>query len=147
VPAFSSGNGVYQIPDTYRRKWLPTQPKQFGERITAINKNMDGKFVPFVKMIKAWNAQYATTRIRSFHLECMLAQHYASHTQGYTYQSMANVFFSQLSGYLSGPTYDPISGDRLDEYLDNRPQNSDRTILRSRAQTTAKSAYLRKDSH
>lgn len=137
VPAFYFNDGHYRIPDTYRRDWLPTRPKEFGQHITAINKNMDGCFVPFVKMIKAWNAQWQTTRIRSFHLECILAYAYAAHRQKYTYSSMAQVFFGQLAGYLGVPVYDPISGDRLDEYLDN---GTDRQILVRRAQTAAKAA-------
>jgi hypothetical protein len=140
VPAFYFTDGHYRIPDTYRREWLPTKPKQFGEYITAINKNMDGCFVPLVKMIKAWNAQWTTTRIRSFHLECMIAHACKQYTQKYTYHSLAKVFFAALPGYLAGAIYDPISGDRLDAYLDNIAQTSDRQVLVKRAQAAAASA-------
>lgn len=140
VPAFYFNDGSYAIPDTYRRAWLPTQPKQFKERITALNKSMDGSFVPLVKMIKAWNAQWTTTRIRSFHLECMIALACAQYTQRYTYSSLANVVFASLATYLAGPIYDPVSGDRLDQYLDTSSQPSDRVTLVRRAQAAAKAA-------
>lgn len=140
VPAFALKDGSYRIPDTHRHAWLPTQPKQFGERITAINKNMDGTFVPLVKMIKAWNAQWTTTRIRSFHLECMIAHACAQYTQRYTYSSLAKAVFASLASYLAGAIYDPISGDRLDEYLDNGTQPTDRVTLVRRTQAAAKAA-------
>lgn len=140
VPAFYFTDGHYRIPDTYRREWLPTRPKEFGARITAINKNMDGSFVPLVKMIKAWNAQWTTTRVRSFHLECMIAHACAQYTQRYTYHSLMPVVFNGLAVYLAGAIYDPISGDRLDAYLDNNTQPTDRQTLVKRAQTAAKDA-------
>ncbi|MDP3736573.1 MAG: hypothetical protein Q8R02_04240 [Hyphomonadaceae bacterium] len=140
VPAFYFTDGHYRIPDTYRREWLPTRPKEFRERITAINKNMDGSFVPLVKMIKAWNAQWTTTRIRSFHLECMIAHACAQYRQRYSYNSLMPVVFNGLATYLAGAIYDPISGDRLDAYLDNNTQPTDRQTLVKRAQTAAKAA-------
>lgn len=146
VPAFSFGNGVYRIPDTYRREWLPTQPKQFGERITAINKNMDGTFVPLVKMMKAWNAQWATTRVRSFHLECMISLACARYTKRYAYHSLMPIMFDALATYLAGAIYDPISGDRLDTYLDTNTQPSDRQTLVNRALASAKEARAAYDT-
>jgi hypothetical protein len=145
VPAFYFNDGSYRIPDTYRREWLPTKPKQFGERITTINKNMDGGFVPLVKMLKAWNAQWTTTRIRSFHLECMIALACAQYTQRYSYHSLMPVVFTALASYLAGPIYDPVSGDRLDQYMDTNGHPSDRTILVKRAQTAAKDAQAAYD--
>lgn len=140
VPAFSINDGSYRIPDTHRREWLPTQPKQFKELITTINGNMNGTFVPLVKMIKAWNAQWTTTRIRSFHLECMIAHACAQYRQRYTYHSLMPVVFNGLASYLAGAIYDPISRDRLDGYLDNNTQPTDRQTLVKRAQTAAKDA-------
>lgn len=149
VPAFYFNDGSYKIPDTYRKSWLATQPKQFSEHITQINKNMDGGFVPFVKMIKAWNNQY-DTRIRSFHLECMLANSCAAYQRRYSYHSLAKVFFEGLPARLRGVSYDPVAGDRLDAYLDNSLEASDRDLLIKRAERAAKlaeEAYNQSDSN
>jgi hypothetical protein len=143
VPAFRFKDGTHKIPDTYRKKWLPTQPQSFADEVTRINKNIDGKFVPFVKMVKSWNRQYKT-RLRSFHLECVLLKHYAGYTEGYTYHSTASVFFGALPGYLNGEVTDPISGDRVDLYMGNSSLGYDRDVFVKRAEkaaTLAKSAY------
>lgn len=141
VPAFYFTDGSYCIPDTYRKTWLKTQPKEFARLITTINKNMDGCFVPFIKMIKAWNARWTTTRIRSFHLECMLIEAVKAENQKFPYDLMANYFFEKLPTYLANAAFDPISGDRLDQYLDSGAPSTYRQILIRRAEAVAKSAH------
>jgi hypothetical protein len=115
VPAFPA-NDAYEIPDTDRRSWRKTDPIEFQKLITAVNKNMDGAFVPFIKMVKAWNRNVGWP-IRSFHLECMMHAHYRSHTQGYSHDSMANAFLGALPGYLKKPCFDPVVFDQVDDYL------------------------------
>lgn len=118
VPAFMFEGGYYAIPDTYRGSWLQTDPVRFAEEMTRINKNMDGSFIPLVKMIKGWNRELKRP-LRSFHLECMMLNHYKNYRESYTYDSMVKVFFSNLPTYLSYQTKDPITGDRVDLYMDN----------------------------
>lgn len=139
VPAFKHDDGYYKIPDTYRKEWLPTSPKGFGKRVTQINSNMRSCFIPFVKMIKSWNEQYKD-RIRGFHLECMLADHYQSHFQNYTYESMAAAFLGDLPTRISRACYDPITGDRLDGYLGDSSIFSKRITMMKRARRAADQA-------
>ena len=143
VPAFKWNDGTYRIPDTYAQRWLATNPKAFAEGITEINKKMNGTFVPLIKMVKGWNREVGWP-IRSFHLECMMYNHYRNYTQGFTYSSMINVFFSHLPTYLSIPTYDPVTAERVDDYLDNAATISDRTKAINKATKAAgqaKEAY------
>lgn len=139
VPAFRYKQGYYTIPDTYRGDWLKTDPISFSHEITRINKNMDGCFIPLVKMIKGWNREFTKT-LRSFHLECMMINHYKSYTQSYTYNSMIKVFFSNLASYLNSPSYDPITGDRVDLYIDNGSLGNSRNQFVARAQKAFKQA-------
>lgn len=136
VPAFKFKSGFYTIPDTYRRKWLRTDPVRFASEITRINKNMNGSFIPLIKMIKGWNREFKN-QLRSFHLECMLINHYKKYTKFYTYDSMLNIFFSKLPLYLDAATYDPISGDRVDFYLDNKSLGNKREVFVERAKEAA----------
>lgn len=138
VPAFRHGDGDYSIPDTYRGKWIHTNPVKFAEKIKEINKAMDGDFIPLIKMIKGWNREYLKS-LRGFHIECMMIDHYKSYTQSYTYDSMIKVFFSKLPEYLNNPSYDPITGDQVDLYLDNSSLGNDRSVFVSRA----KKAYAK----
>lgn len=125
VPAFKSNQGGYFIPDTYRGVWLQTDPVKFSEEVTRINKNMDQSFVPLIKMMKGWNKTLKTP-LRGFHLECIMLNHYKNYSQAYTYPSMIKVFLAALPAYLGQATYDPISGDQVDLYLNNTSLGYDR---------------------
>lgn len=139
VPAFKFTDGTYRIPDTYQKRWVSTDPIKFASAITAVNKNMGGSFVPLIKMVKGWNRNVGWP-IRSFHLECMLYNHYWNYTQSYTYNSTLNVFFSKLPGYLRTASYDPITGERVDTYLDNDALVTDRSKAIAKAEKAAKLA-------
>jgi hypothetical protein len=143
VPAFKFNDGSYTIPDTHRGKWLKTNPVKFADEVTRINKNMNSIFVPLVKMLKGWNKTLSKP-LRGFHLECMLINHYKNYTQDYSYESTLNVFFSKLPSYLSAASYDPISGDQVDLYLDNKSLGYNREDFVKRA---TKAAALAKEAH
>lgn len=143
VPGFRYNDGTYIIPDTYQKRWLRTDPIAFASKITSVNKNMSGTFVPLIKMVKGWNRE-AGWPVRSFHLECILYGHYKSYTQSYTYSSTLDAFFSNLPYYLSNPAYDPVTGERVDSYLDNNALITDRTKAIEKAKKAAaraKEAY------
>lgn len=55
VPAFEAGKDVYEIPDKVTGKWIKTNPKKHMEQATDKNKQLDGYWVPLVKMAKGWN--------------------------------------------------------------------------------------------
>lgn len=139
VPAFKHQNGYYNIPDAVRRRWVATNPFSFASKITAVNQNMNGTFVPIIKMVKGWN-RHQGWPIRSFHLECMLHRHYQSYTQSYTYSSTLRRFFQGLPAYLRAPCTDPVMGDRVDTYLDNVALETRRQLAVRKAQAAARAA-------
>jgi SMODS domain-containing protein len=55
VPAFECAGGDYEIPDKMTGTWIKTNPDKHKEQATAKNKEINGKWVPLVKMAKAWN--------------------------------------------------------------------------------------------
>lgn len=139
VPTFRYSNGgynYYKIPDSVRRLWVSTDPFDFAERISDVNKAMSQTFVPLIKMVKAWN-RHQGWPIRSFHLECLLYEHYKHYTQSYTYPSTLKIFFGALPGYLSRACYDPAMGDRVDTYLDNNSTGAKRQIAIEKARKAA----------
>ena len=142
VPAFKYDDGstcYYKIPDTIRRNWLHTDPFSFASRLTTVNKNMDQMFIPLIKMIKGWN-RIESWPIRSFHLECIMYNRFRNYAVGYTYDSMLRFFFEDLPGYLASSCYDPVTGDRVDSYLDNNASPTKRQIAISKAIKAAKIA-------
>lgn len=55
VPAFESASDEFEIPDKVTGTWIKTNPKKHQEQATAKNAEVDGYWVPLVKMIKGWN--------------------------------------------------------------------------------------------
>jgi len=139
VPAFKNDGGDYQIPDSVDKKWLWTNPFTFAEKVTATNKSMGGYFVPLIKMVKGWNRGVGWP-IRSFHLECMMVNRYATYAQAYSYDSMLKFWFDALPTYLQGPTYDPVRNQRVDSYLDNGAVTSKRQVAISKATAAMRAA-------
>jgi hypothetical protein len=56
VPAFET-DGHYEIPDGKLGKWIESDPEVHKEEATEKNKQLDGKWVPLVKMVKRWNRE------------------------------------------------------------------------------------------
>ena len=71
VPAFHRKAGGYHIPDPDAGGWIATDPDKHREASEAKNKECDGKYVPFVKMIKAINRELGEPVSPSFLLEVM----------------------------------------------------------------------------
>jgi len=71
VPAFDRKGGGYYIPDPAAGTWIATNPKRHHELSIAKNAECNGKFVPFVKMIKGINRELGEPVSPSFLLEVM----------------------------------------------------------------------------
>jgi hypothetical protein len=71
VPAFECGDGNYEILDKVTATWIKTNPDKHKEQATAKNKELDGRWVPFVKMAKGWNRANGKVIKPSFLIEVM----------------------------------------------------------------------------
>lgn len=71
VPAFECGSGDYEIPDKVTGTWIKTNPGTHKEQATAKNQELDGHWVPLVKMGKGWNRANGDPIKPSFLLEVM----------------------------------------------------------------------------
>ena len=71
VPAFHRKAGGYHIPDPEAGGWIATDPDKHREASEAKNKENDGKYVPFVKMVKGINRELGEPVSPSFLLEVM----------------------------------------------------------------------------
>jgi hypothetical protein len=146
VPAFAIEGGSCHIPDSVRRIWVSTNPVEFASQTSAANARMEGSLVPLIKMVKGWNRDKGWP-IRSFHLECMMLGRYNTYTKGYTYPSMLKFFFHDLPGLLAVPAYDPVKGDRVDTYLDDRDTRSATIAKARKAAADSAEAYADQDRY
>jgi hypothetical protein len=71
VPAFELSGGVFEIPDKATGTWIRTSPETHREQATAKNKELDGCWVPLVKMVKGWNRANSRPIKPSFLVEVM----------------------------------------------------------------------------
>lgn len=71
VLAFDRAEGGFELPDTTTGGWIASDPTVHAEQATAKNKACDGKWKPFVKMIKGWNREWDKPVRPSFLLEVM----------------------------------------------------------------------------
>jgi Second Messenger Oligonucleotide or Dinucleotide Synthetase domain len=71
IPAFEAGKEVYEIPDKVTGKWVKTNPKKHMEQATEKNDELDGRWVPLVKMAKGWNRANGKPIKPSFLVEVM----------------------------------------------------------------------------
>jgi hypothetical protein len=70
VPAYEVSDG-FEIPDRDLGRWIKTDPGVHKEKATAKNKELDGKWVPLVKMLKRWNRSAGKPISPSFLVEVM----------------------------------------------------------------------------
>jgi hypothetical protein len=71
VPGFEAGNDVFEIPDKVTGRWIKTNPKKHMQQATEKNEEVDGKWVPLVKMAKGWNRANGKPIKPSFLVEVM----------------------------------------------------------------------------
>lgn len=70
VPAMELSD-CYEIPDRDLGKWIKTDPEIHAEKSTTKNKELGGKWVPLVKMLKRWNRSADKPIKPSFLIEVM----------------------------------------------------------------------------
>jgi hypothetical protein len=104
VPAFELGD-CYEIPDRVLGKWIKTDPEIHAEKSTAKNKEIGGKWVPLVKMIKRWNRSAGGPIKPSFLIEVMA--HDLVDAPFTSYPREVQGFFAAAPAVLNGPWPDP----------------------------------------
>lgn len=70
VPAVALSD-CYEIADGHLGRWIKSNPEVHATESTAKNKSLDRKWVPLVKMLKAWNRQAGKPIEPSFLVEVM----------------------------------------------------------------------------
>jgi hypothetical protein len=107
VPAFESGSDVYEIPDKVTGKWIKTNPEKHKEQATAKNKELDGRWVPLVKMAKGWNRANGKPIKPSFLIEVMAEELVEGPFSNYP-DEVRN-FFAALEANIEKPWPDPAN--------------------------------------
>ncbi len=105
VPAFERGVGEYDIPDKVTGTWIKTNPEKHRERATAKNEELEGYWVPLVKMAKAWNRANNRPIKPSFLIEVMAEELVEAPFS--TYPNEIRNFFAALEANIGRVWPDP----------------------------------------
>ena len=95
VPAFELGD-CYEIPDRVRGDWVKTDPEIHMQEATAKNKELGGKWIPLVKMVKRWNRSADKPIKPAFLIEVMMQE--LVDAPFTTYPSEVRRFFASALG-------------------------------------------------
>jgi len=141
VPAFKRKGGGWEIPDT-ERGWIATNPKRHHELTTQKNDGCDGKFVPFVKMVKGANRELGDPVDPSFLLEVMGLELVAEPFG--RYQDELNWFFATAADEIGRDWPDPVGIGPDVNSMTSSERSKAATALRD-AQQIAESAVWLED--
>ncbi len=129
VPAFDIGNH-YEIPDDSLGKWIESDPEVHKEQATTKNKQLDGKWVPLVKMVKRWNREAGKPIKPSFLLEVM-AQELIDPPFN-TYPDEMQRFFSAAQAGIDQDWPDPAGlGPIVSDQMDATKREAAKSALRN----------------
>ena len=115
VPAIALSD-CYEIADGHLGRWIKSNPEVHATESTAKNKSLDCKWVPLVKMLKAWNRQAGKPIEPSFLVEVMAQGLVDGPFSSYP-SEMRRFFAAALDGILQewpDPAgYGPLVSDQM----------------------------------
>jgi hypothetical protein len=146
VPAFECDGGNYEIPDKVTGTWIKTNPDKHREQATAKNKELGGRWVPLVKMAKAWNRTNGGTVKPSFLVEVMAEDLVEAPFSTYP-DEIRNLFAAMEANIgrtwhdpagLGPPVSDQMTADRITEATKALQEAQRKATLARRCEETGR---------
>lgn len=111
LPAMKHGDG-YRISDESGTKWSLIKPKEFATKLTQVNREMNGKLVPTIKLVKSIVAQSSSSKISGYHAESLAIDIFKNYKGEKNTKTMLKHFFDKASTRVLEPLKDS-SGKRI----------------------------------
>lgn len=105
VLAFDRDEGGYQVPDRTVGDWIASDPEIHKALATEMNGSCEGRWIPFVKMIKGFNREWEKPVRPSFLLEVMALD--LIHTPFGRYQDEIVLFLANAAERVQDVWPDP----------------------------------------
>lgn len=146
VSAFECSGGDYEIPDKLTRTWIKTNPETHKTQATAKNKELDDRWVPLVKMAKAWNRFNGKPIKPSFLIEVMARQLVEAPVSSYP-DEIRNLFAALEANIgeawpdpagLGPPISDQMTSERIAEAKRKLQEAQREATLARRAEATGR---------
>jgi Second Messenger Oligonucleotide or Dinucleotide Synthetase domain len=137
VPAFEISTDVFEIPDKVTGTWIKTNPKKHQEQATAKNKEVDGYWIPLVKMVKGWNRANGKPIKPSFLVEVIAEELVEAPFS--TYPNEVRNFFAAMEANIGRDWPDPAG---LGPYVSDQMTPALVTAAKSALQEAQRKAAL-----
>lgn len=144
VPAFAHPSTGFVVPDPERGRWIRTDPSIHAQLTAAKNSDCNGRWVPFVKMLKGWNRQAGKPVPHSFLIEVMALN--LVHAPFGRYQDEFAAFLGNVIDRVAGPWPDPAAlGPVVDELLTLHQRDGIRRAAADALAIAEEAIYLEDD--
>lgn len=144
VPAFVHTSAGFDAPDPERGRWIRTDPGVHAQLTAAKNSECNGRWVPFVKMLKGWNRQAGKAVPQSFLIEVMALK--LVHAPFGRYQDEVAAFLGNAMDRVAGPWPDPAGlGPDVDELLTQYERDTMRRAAAAALAIAEEAIYLEDD--
>ncbi len=104
LPAVRTKTGV-KIADVDLNRWSPiVKPQKFGEKLTEINNQNNGKVVPIIKLFKPINDKFSEDiRMSGYHVEALALKIFENYEGKKTYSEMLRHFCEKAKSKVLSP--------------------------------------------
>ena len=129
VPAFEFGGGTFEIPDETSGDWIKTNPEKHSQLSSSKNDEIEGHWVPLVKMAKSWNRANGDPIKPSFLVEVMSLQLVDSPFSNYP-DEIRNLF-ATTQATIDKIWYDPAGlGPPVSDQMTSNQNQKAKNMLR-----------------
>tara|TARA_R110000744_G_scaffold92118_2_gene178551 strand:+ start:6540 stop:7472 length:933 start_codon:yes stop_codon:yes gene_type:complete len=105
LPAAKYYDG-YRISDESGQTWANVKPKEFASKLTAVNRQLGGKLVPTIKLVKSIIAQSPSSKMSGYQAESLAIDVFKNYKGDSNTKSMLKHFFKDASGKILNPIKD-----------------------------------------
>jgi hypothetical protein len=118
IPVLREKNTL-KISNEQGTGWLRIRPKEFSESLAQLNRDLNGKVVPIIKLAKAIiNSLPEDRRLSGFHTEALALRVFEGYTDSQKSKDMLKHFFRHAPQAVLKPITDPTGQSAyVDQYL------------------------------
>lgn len=138
LPSIKQGDG-FKIPKTTKNEWSNViKPKKFAEKLTQVNKNLNGSVVPVIKIVKGINSRILKDHpLKSYHIESIAIESFKTYPDNKpkTPKALLKHFFEKAKDIVKKPIKDNTGQSiHVDAYLksENSKERSDMSYALNR---------------
>lgn len=149
VAGFDRNGGGFLIPDG-KGGWQSTNPPFHDDLVTKANVRLGSQLKPLVRLMKAWNIDGNSHRLRSFHLEMMVERMWRSANSLAVMPQAVAATLKGGGGWTRVNFPDPWtgSGQNIDSYLDSETRRKAADTMDGDAKRAAEAiAYQAAGNH